>query len=269
MSIVLPHKEDEVAASAAPHLSYSRISKYLLCPYQYKLYYVDGLRPKVPSASLCFGQIVHQALAHLFAGNGDPVHFFKEEWLRMQEAELSYVYRESWDKLAERGVILLQGFVSQELPKLGRIIASERSFELAISNLDTPFVGVIDLIAEMDRKRTVIDFKTASQAYEEHEVLLSDQLSAYALAEPDAEQFALCVFVKTKEPRIDWYFAARSGDQLTEFLSKASIIGQDIEASRFYQRPGKQCGWCDFLPVCMNDTAAIERSLAKCEGALR
>jgi hypothetical protein len=31
---------------------------------------------------------------------------------------------------------------------------------------------------------------------------LSDQLTAYQLAELDAEQMALCVLVKTKEPKI-------------------------------------------------------------------
>jgi predicted choloylglycine hydrolase len=53
------------------------------------------------------------------------------------------------------------------------------------------------------RTLTVIDFKTAKSAYPEYEVALSDQLTTYQLAEPDAEQVAFCVFVKTKEPRIN------------------------------------------------------------------
>jgi len=52
----------------------------------------------------------------------------------------------------------------------------------------------------------VIDFKTTTAAYQDHDVQLSDQLTAYQLAEPEAQQVALCVFVRTKEPRIDWSF---------------------------------------------------------------
>ena len=44
------------------------------------------------------------------------------------------------------------------------------------------------------------------------------------LAEPAAEQAALCVFVKTKEPQIEWHIAQRRGEHLIEFLDKADLI---------------------------------------------
>ena len=59
--------------------------------------------------------------------------------------------------------------------------------------------------------------------------VLSDQLTAYQLVEPDAEQTALCVF--------EWHTAARSGEDLAEFLVKATIVARDIAASRFHKRP--------------------------------
>ncbi len=76
--------------------------------------------------------------------------------------------------------------------------------------LDAPFIGTIDLVAEVKDRPTVVDFKTAGSDYEDHEAALSDQLTAYALAAPEARQVALCVLVKTKEPRIEWHFAKRS-----------------------------------------------------------
>src|SRR6266516_2931987 len=93
--------------------------------------------------------------------------------------------------------------------------------------------------------------------------VLSDQLTAYQLAEPDAEQTALCVFVKTKEPKIEWHVAARSGDDLAEFLAKADIVGHDIADGRFYKRPGKWCSWCDYLPVCVKDEKRAKETLVK------
>lgn len=41
---------------SAPHLSFSQINRYLTCPEQYRLYYVEGWRRKVPSASLIFAR---------------------------------------------------------------------------------------------------------------------------------------------------------------------------------------------------------------------
>ncbi len=124
-------------------------------------------------------------------------------------------------------------------------------------------MGVIDLVAELDDVPTVIDFKTAVSAYQDHDVQLSDQLTAYQLAEPDAERVALCVFVRTKEPRIDWYVSARQSVHLAEYLAKADLVGRAITAGHFYKRPGKWCGYCDCLPVCLRDQVKVHETLVQ------
>lgn len=245
----------------APHLSYSRLNRYLLCPEQYRLYYVERLRPRVLPASLVFGQTVHQSLASFFHCQASPTDFFTEHWGEVKDTPLRYAYREAWDKLAERGKILLDLFVTQELPKLERIVASEKSFEFTVSSLRLPLVGIIDLLAVIGGELTVVDFKTSGSAYNDHEVVLSDQLTTYHLAEPEARQSAFCVLVKTKEPRIEWHFSRRSGEQLTEFLGKVEVVAQDINARRFYKRPGQHCAWCDFLPCCMEDKQRAQETL--------
>ena len=252
------YQPEGAAESVAPHLSYNRISKYLTCPEQYRLYYLEGLRPRMMSGSLVFGQSVHQALAHHFRTQADPVEFFREVWQNTKSILLRYAYRESWETLAGKGEALLAKFVQEELPRIQTVRASEKEFELSISNLDVPFVGIIDLLADVDQKRTVVDFKTSGQSYDDYEVMLSDQLSAYQLAEPEAEQLALCVLVKTKEPKIEWHFATRTGAQLQEFLAKAELVGREIKAGHFYKRPGKHCAWCDFLPCCLRDSRQVE-----------
>jgi hypothetical protein len=124
-------------------------------------------------------------------------------------------------------------------------------------------IGIIDLIADLDGKRTVVDFKTSASAYEDHEVILSDQLTAYQLAEPAAAQTALCVLVKTKEPKIEWHRAKRSSERLVEFLIKAEYLAGAIAASHFYKWPGKWCSWCDCLPVCTGDEQQISETLTE------
>lgn len=261
MSAALTEEDERVTFRETPFLSHSRVNRYLLCPEQYRLYYVERLRPRFPPANLVFGQAVHQALAHLFQNRGDPVARFQEIWRAVAEIDLDYGARESWEKLRDSGERLLAKFVQEELPKLGKVRAVEKSFTLEITSLDLPLVGILDLVVDLDAKTTVVDFKTSGSSYQEHEVVLSDQLTAYRLAEPEAEQAALCVLVKTKEPRIEWHVATRTGKQLGEYLAKVGYVGREIQSGRFYKRPGKWCGWCDYLPVCLGDQRRIRETL--------
>lgn len=255
--------DDDHLRRTTPYLSFSRLNRYLKCPRDYELYYVEGLRPRLPSANLVFGQMVHEALADLFRFGADPVASFTECWNATRDVPLAYSARDSWDRLMAVGTALLERFARDELPKLSAVAAVEAPFQLDVTNLDLPLVGVIDLVAELDGKRTVIDFKTAGASYGEHEVVLSDQLTAYQLAEPEAEAAALCVLVKTKDPKIEWHLTARTPPQFTAFLSKARLVGQQIAASVFYTRPGTWCAWCDFQPVCTGNEQKIRETLIR------
>src|SRR5215470_13084467 len=105
--LALPHK--------TPHLSHSRINRYLLCPEQYRFYYIEKLRLKFPSASLIFGQVVHQALADLFNKKSDPIDFFLLTWGELKDVKLTYGKKQTWEKLQKTGQGLLQKFLREEL----------------------------------------------------------------------------------------------------------------------------------------------------------
>lgn len=100
-------------------------------------------------------------MARRFTKGGDPVAHFEEMWAIIKDIPLGYKKRESWEELRTSGTALLAKFVAEELPVLGTISTVEKRFEFSVTLLDQPFVGVIDLIAERNRKRTVVDFKTA------------------------------------------------------------------------------------------------------------
>lgn len=248
----------------APHLSHSQIQRYLTCPEQYRLHYIERLRPRHESANLVFGATIHLALAEFFRSGVDPAKVFDAEWEKLTGVELQYSSRDSWESLRDKGRKLCEAFLG-EAASIEEVLAVETRFELAISTLPTPFIGYLDLVARIGGKKTIVDFKTASSAYDDHEVILSDQLTAYWMADPEAEQVSLCVLLKTKEPRIAWHHAARNPAQLQEYLEKVQIIAGEISAGRFYKRPGKHCGYCDFLPVCLGDRKTIEETLVKIE----
>src|SRR5262245_15880793 len=93
---LLKKKDDLALPSKALHLSHSRINRYLLCPEQYRFYYIENLRLKFPSANLVFGQVVHQALADLFNKRGDPVDFFLRTWDELKNVDLTYDKKQTW-----------------------------------------------------------------------------------------------------------------------------------------------------------------------------
>ena len=147
--------------------------------------------------------------------------------------------------------------------RITRIEAVEQGFSLTVTSLGVPFVGVVDLVAHLDGKRTVIDFKTAARDYEEHTVVLSDQLTAYALAKPEAEQVALCVFAKGATPRVEWHLARREGPQIAEYLRKATVVGHAIGAGHFYKRRG---GGAQAATTCRPVSATNGRSKRRSRG---
>jgi CRISPR/Cas system-associated exonuclease Cas4 (RecB family) len=249
------------AQSEQPALSHSRIQKYLTCPEQYRLHYVERLRPKTESANLVFGALLHLALAEFFRSKADPVPVFSREWGALQNVVLRYSGRDTWESLGGKGERLLQKFILEEAPKLGRILGIEQRFELRVSSLDQSFIGFIDVLAEIEEAKAIVDFKTSSASYDEYEVALSDQLTAYWMAEPDVQHVGLCVLVKTKEPKIEWHWAERNADHLADYLRKVGIVAAAIADGIFYRRPGKHCGYCDFLPVCLGDRKAVEETL--------
>ena len=253
--------DEPVKETALPFLSFSRISKYERCPRQYQLYYVDRLRPRVQPATLVFGQVIHQVLARLFEEGKEPTEAFEKAWRAMEGADLRFGARDSWERLLAIGTDLLDLFVQHELMKLTEVTACEKDFAFDVTSLETPFIGVIDLVANFRGQKTVVDFKTSASSYRKQDVVLSDQLTAYQLAVPDAEQIALCVLVKTKRPKIEWHTATRSGEELSEFLEKAGAVAQDIQAARFFKRPGMHCAWCEYLPVCMGDERKAAETL--------
>src|SRR5439155_25105329 len=95
----------------------------------------------------------------------------------------------------------------------------------------------------------------------------SDQMSAYALAEPDAEGVSLCVFLKTATRRTEWNRTTRAACQLLEYLDKVRLVSQAIGAGQFYKRPGWWCGGCDYLPVCLGDQQKIRETLVQVQPA--
>lgn len=255
--------EEALDRVTTPHLSFSRINRYLTCPEQYRLHYVEQLRTRIVAANLVFGALMHVALADFFREGVSPTESFLREWKNLKNIELHYGNRDSWESFGYKGEKLLEKFLREETLKIQKVFGVEKKFELAVSTFALPFIGAVDLIALVEGQTTIVDFKTAASDYDEHEAVLSDQLTAYWLADPTADRVAYCVLTKTKEPMIQWHFAKRGATDLQEFLTKVRLVLEDIAAGKFYKRPGKHCRYCDFLPVCLGDQHKVQETLVR------
>ena len=259
----LEEKDDRTVKREIPFISFSQINRYLTCPESFRLYYIERFRLRVPKANLVFGSLIHLTLGHLFNKKAEPVKFFTEVWDGLKQVELTYGKKDSWEKLRACGEGLLTKFVKEELPRIRSVRAVEKRFALTISNLDLPLIGVIDLVAEVDGQEKVVDFKTSDKSYGPADVLLSDQLTTYQLSEPQVDELAFCVLVKTTEPKIEWYPTKRSPERLMKFLGKAAYAAREIKAGEFYMRSGWWCSSCDFLPVCVGDKKKADETLVQ------
>jgi hypothetical protein len=99
--------------------------------------------------------------------------------------------------------------------------------------------------------KTLVEFKTAVNDGGEHDVLLSDQLTAYRLAEPDVERPAICVFVKKARRKLSGTSPSARPNSRIEYLRKVEMMARQITQRVFYKRVGFWCRQCDFLPLCL------------------
>src|SRR5256885_7281346 len=109
-----PDPTNPPKAGPAPHLSTSRLQKYLTCPEQYRLYYIEKLRAMVENASLVFGSVMHLALAEYFRRQIDPARTFLQDWDVLNDVQLRFSQKESWQKLRDISQGLLEKFLRDE-----------------------------------------------------------------------------------------------------------------------------------------------------------
>jgi len=60
---------------------------------------LENFRPRVVSASLVFGSVMHLALAEYFRQGHDPAASFEREWQALKGIEMRYSRKETWDFL--------------------------------------------------------------------------------------------------------------------------------------------------------------------------
>jgi len=247
--------------SDLPHLSHSRLQKYITCPEQYRLYYLERLRPKQEAAARVFGAVMHLALAEYFRKERDPLATFREEWTACQKFQLRYSQRESWQKLNQIGEALLQEFLAEEARKFEQVFAVEAKFHIGASNVAAPLVGTLDLVAQLEGKRTLVQ----DWGQRLGGARCAPLRPAHRLSSGGTGGGADCDLRVGKKARAANHlaFTERTPEQQVEYLRKMEIVSLQITDRVFYKRVGFWCRQCEFLPVCTRNEKKVRETLVR------
>src|SRR5947199_8304994 len=144
--------------------SYTQISQYLACPRRYRHRYLDGWKEKDARAAMLFGRAFEHALAAFFLRQDAAAALF-QEWKPYQDQKLEYSHGDTWDRMLEQGIQLLNRFWQDDRV---RIRQPRRNLQIKFVrplSSQNEFVAYIDAIGRFDNQRCLLEWKTTSARY--------------------------------------------------------------------------------------------------------
>src|SRR2546421_3702237 len=253
--------------------SYTQISQYLTCPRRYRHRYLDGWREKDTRAAMLFGRAFESALAALFRHEDSAAVLFRE-WSACKQQDLQYSKYDSWDRMLQQGIQLLERFCQEDRIRIRQPRHNlQVKFVLPIGG-HNEFVAYIDAIGYLDGQRCLLEWKTTSSRYpEEPEGLLAldPQLVCYSWITGIAE-VAQVVFVRKRLVEIQYFQTAISNEQREEFGHLVQDSIQRIESAEFLPHSGirfprNPCTSCPYIGLCLGRPDLAEARLVRRPGA--
>ena len=254
--------------------SYTQISQYLACPRRYKHRYIEGWKEKDSRAAMLFGRAFEQALAAYFH-HEDPSAALFREWAAHRESSLEYSARDTWDRMLQQGIQLLERFAQEnrvriQQPRRNLQIKFTRSIPSSSGN---DFVAYVDAIGQLDGTGCLLEWKTTSSRYagEPQGLLALDpQLICYSWITGIAD-VAQIVFVRKRLVEIQYFRTTITEEQREEFGQQVADTVRRIEATQFpahsgIRFPQNPCTSCPYLGLCLKRPDLVESTLSKRPG---
>jgi PD-(D/E)XK nuclease superfamily len=253
--------------------SYTQISQYLTCPRRYRHRYLDGWQEKDTRAAMLFGRAFERALSAYFLREDSAAVLFRE-WAAQQDQRLHYSHGDSWDRMLQQGIQLLDRFCQDDRI---RIRQPRRNLQIKFSrpvSENNDFVAYIDAIGKVDDTRCLIEWKTTSSRYPEEPaglLALDPQLVCYSWMTGISE-VAQVVFVRKRLVEVQYLRTTITDEQRQEFGQLvADTIGR-IESAQFLPHSGirfpqNPCSTCPYIGLCLGKPEMVEIALAKRPGA--
>ena len=253
--------------------SYTQISQYLACPRRYRHRYLDGWREKDTRAAMLFGRAFESALAALFRREDSAAILFRE-WSACRDQDLHYSNGESWDRMLQHGIQLLDRFGQD-----GRVRIRKPRRNLQIKFIrpvsgNNVFVAYIDAIGWLDDRRCLLEWKTTSNRYSEKPeglLALDPQLVCYSWITGIAE-VAQVVFVRKRLVEVQYLRTTITEEQRQEFGQLVEDTIRRIESTQFLPHSGirfpqNPCSSCSYIGLCLGRQDLVAAALVRRPGA--
>jgi hypothetical protein len=177
----------------------------------------------------------------------------------LPEDELKLYNRVCWRSLYKKGLLLLDAYLTNIIPKIDYVLSVQKDIELPNENGDV-IAGKIDAILKFkgDDKIYVVDNKTASKAYTPNDIITSKQLATYAEHEGifDVCYIVLDKNLRIKEPRVRFQILKHKLDEslIDHVFNDYERILQSIKEGKFDKNENKCYNIfgkpCEYLKLC-------------------
>src|SRR6266571_430671 len=253
--------------------SYTQISQYLTCPRRYRHRYLDGWQEKDTRAAMLFGRAFERALAAFFLRQDAAAVLF-QEWKLYQDQKLEYSHGDTWDRLLEQGIQLLDRFCQEDRV---RIRQPRRNLQIKFVrplSRQKEFVAYIDAMGRLDDRGCLLEWKTTASRYPEEPaglLALDPQLVCYSWVTGIAD-VAQVVFVRKRLVEIQYFRTVISDEQREEFGHLVQDSIRRIEAAEFLPHSGirfpqNPCTSCPYIGLCLRRPDLTETTLVRRPGA--
>lgn len=242
--------------------SYSKMSSYKNCPYNYKKLYIDKISPK-PKHFFAIGHSCHETFEEFFvlpyqSSKKQLRKMFEQHWHSegyKDETEENRFFEQGWKWCEDYYDKYIDGqYVQADVVEL--------YFQLPIGN-DYVVIGYIDRLQKNpDGSCHILDYKTDPQLRTQEEVDNDMQLTFYywAMRQMGVDVTALSLEFLKFNQRVT---TSRKPEDLPEFLDLVNkIVGEMAQVEDEYKKNpekgdelfppkvNKYCGGCDHLRGC-------------------
>src|SRR3989449_7422760 len=253
--------------------SFTQTRPYLACPRRYRHRYLDGWQEKDTRAAMLFGRAFEQALAAYFLRD-DPAAVLFREWAACQKQSLHYSNGDTWDRMLQQGIQLLDRFCQDDRI---RIRQPRHNLQIKFSrplSQNNDFVAYIDAIGRLDGTGCLLEWKTTSSRYSEEPdglLALDPQLVCYSWITGIAE-VAQLVFVRKRLVEVQYLRTTITKEQRQEFGQLVEDTIRRIESAEFLPHSGirfpqNPCSTCPYVGLCLGRQDLVEAALVRRPGA--
>ena len=186
---------------------------------------------------------------------------------------LTYSGNDTWDRMLQQGIQLLERFAQDGRVRIRRPRSTQQiQFNRTLGSGNN-FVAYIDAIGELDGTPCVLEWKTTSARYPEEPAgisALDPQLVCYSWM-TGIDEVAQVVFVRKRLVEVQYLRATISKEQRQEFATLVDDTARRIESGLFLPHSGirfpqNPCTTCPFLGLCLDKPDLVEAGLVRKPG---